>query len=85
MNNTVKLKGRDPRAWLTRYWAEDIPKLDRQHLLPEGTVQDIRNAVDSLREALFDNGGFVLQMEAGPGANPYNVIEDIRRNVELNP
>lgn len=53
-------------------------KLDRQHLLPEGTKDDIVHAVKILKDTLFENGGFILQMEAGPGAKVENVIAAVK-------
>lgn len=52
------------------FWGE----LDRQHLLPEGTTEDIVVAVHQLKDTFFENGGFILQMEAGPGAKVENII-----------
>lgn len=62
------------------FWGE----LDRQHLLPEGSRKDIRNAVTLLRGKLFEKGGFILQMEAGPGAKVENVLEALKTNDDLN-
>ena len=56
------------------FWGE----LDRQHLLPEGTTEDIVNAVNLLKDTLFENGGFILQMEAGPGAKIENVLAAVK-------
>jgi uroporphyrinogen-III decarboxylase len=51
------------------FWGE----IDRQHLLPNGTLADIDAAVRLVRDTLWDNGGCIAQMEAGPGTNPANV------------
>lgn len=51
------------------FWGE----IDRQHLIPEGTPEQIENAVKSVYENLWDNGGCIAQCEFGPGANPDNV------------
>jgi uroporphyrinogen decarboxylase len=51
------------------FWGE----IDRQHLLPEGTLEDIENAVKSVKEALWSNGGCIAQCEFGAGAKPENV------------
>ncbi len=51
------------------FWGE----IDRQRLLPSGTPEDIDRAVQSVREALWADGGVIAQCEFGPGANPDNV------------
>ncbi len=51
------------------FWGE----IDRQHLLPYGTVEDIKRAVASVREYLWQDGGCIAQCEFGPGAKPENV------------
>jgi len=51
------------------FWGE----IDRQHLLPSGTVEDNVNAVKEVYEKLWDNGGCIAQCEFGPGGNPDNV------------
>lgn len=51
------------------FWGE----IDRQHLLPEGSKQDIQNAVKEVHEKLWSNGGCIAQCEFGAGANPDNV------------
>lgn len=51
------------------FWGE----IDRQHLLPHGSLKDIDNAVSAVFESLWDNGGVVAQCEFGPGARPENV------------
>ncbi|MDR0426693.1 MAG: methyltransferase [Clostridiales bacterium] len=53
------------------FWGE----IDRQRLLPNGTPQDIRNAVKLVYDNLYDNGHCIAQCEFGPGANPANVYE----------
>ena len=56
------------------FWGE----IDRQHLLPNGTREDIIHAVKSVKEKLWDNGGCIAQCEFGPGAkgeNVYTVFE----------
>ncbi len=45
----------------------------RQNLLPNGSVQDIRNAVKEVYDTLWDNGGCIAQCEFGPGSKPENV------------
>ncbi len=56
------------------FWGE----IDRQHLLVNGTQQDICNAVNEVYEKLWDNGGCIGECEFGPGANPDNVYEVFR-------
>jgi len=51
------------------FWGE----IDRQHLLPKGTLEDIDKAVDLVYDTLWDNGGCIAQCEFGPMANPENV------------
>ena len=53
------------------FWGE----VDRQHLLPNGSVEDIFNAVKSVYESLYQNGGCIAQCEFGAGAKPENVRE----------
>ncbi len=65
VENLVQFKGQ------ITFWGE----IDRQHLIPNGSTEDIRNAVDSVYDSLWDNGGLIAQCEFGPGANPDNVHE----------
>lgn len=51
------------------FWGE----IDRQHLLPEGTIVDIDRAVESVYKTLWQDGGCIAQCEFGPGAKPENV------------
>lgn len=51
------------------FWGE----LDRQDLLPNGSKEDIQNAVKKIYNTLWDNGGCIAQCEFGPGAKPENV------------
>lgn len=51
------------------FWGE----LDRQDLLPNGSKEDIQNAVKKVYNTLWDNGGCIAQCEFGPGAKPENV------------
>ncbi len=60
-----------PLAGKITFWGE----MDRQHLLVEGTTEDIRNAVKKVRETLWKDGGCIAQCEFGPGAKPENVYE----------
>lgn len=60
--------GRRFRGKIT-FWGE----MDRQHLLPYGSREDIVQAVREVRDALWDGGGVIAQCEFGPGARPENV------------
>jgi hypothetical protein len=53
------------------FWGE----IDRQLLLPYGSVEDIRHAVFEVKENLYDHGGVIAQCEFGVGAIPSNVYE----------
>jgi uroporphyrinogen decarboxylase len=61
--NLKKFKGQ------ITFWGE----IDRQHLLPEGTKEDIANAVRKVKGNLWNNGGCIAQCEFGPGAKPENI------------
>lgn len=63
-----------PYAGKMTFWGE----IDRQHLLVDGKVEDIRNAVTLVKETLWKDGGCIAQCEFGPGANPENVYEVFR-------
>ncbi len=51
------------------FWGE----IDRQWILPYGSRQDVVDAVTSVYEKLWKNGGCIAQCEFGIGANPDNV------------
>lgn len=51
------------------FWGE----IDRQHILPQGTEQDVAAAVEKVYDTLWHNGGCIAQCEFGPGAKPENV------------
>ena len=51
------------------FWGE----IDRQHILPYATTGEVKAAVQSVREALWHNGGAIAQCEFGVGSNPANV------------
>ena len=51
------------------FWGE----IDRQHLLPYGSRKDIENAVKSVYENLWQDGGCIAQCEFGIGARPENI------------
>ena len=51
------------------FWGE----IDRQSLIPNGTVEDIDAAVQKVYDTLWDNGGCIAECEFGPGGNPQNI------------
>lgn len=63
LENLEKYKGK------ITFWGE----IDRQHLLPEGSKEDIVRAVKEVKERLWDHGGCIAQCEFGPGAKEENV------------
>lgn len=52
------------------FWGE----IDRQHLLPQGSVADIHAAVNRVFKACYHNGGVIGQCEFGPGAKAENAL-----------
>jgi len=51
------------------FWGE----IDRQHILHSGSKEDVIEAVNKIKSALYDNGGVIAQCDFGPGAKPENV------------
>ncbi len=51
------------------FWGE----VDRQHVLPAGSPEDVWAAVRELKAALYDRGGVIAQCEFGPGVRPDNI------------
>ncbi|MCE5249952.1 methyltransferase [bacterium] len=51
------------------FWGE----IDRQHILPYASPDEVSAAVRNVREALYCDGGAIAQCEFGPGARPENV------------
>ena len=51
------------------FWGE----IDRQHMLPHGTREEVMAAVRSVWEALWQNGGAIAQCEFGSGGKPENI------------
>lgn len=51
------------------FWGE----IDRQHILPGDSIDDVQNAVKQVQNTLYENGGVIAQCEFGPGAKPENV------------
>lgn len=60
-----------PYAGKLTFWGE----IDRQHLLVDGSREDIEEAVTKVKETLWKDGGCIAQCEFGPGAKPENVYE----------
>ncbi len=53
------------------FWGE----IDRQHLIPRGTFEEIHAGIDLAYDTLWANGGVIAQCEYGAGANPNNIYE----------
>jgi uroporphyrinogen decarboxylase len=51
------------------FWGE----IDRQYLLPNGTLQEIEDAVTLVKDTLWNHGGCIAQCEFGAGGRPENV------------
>jgi hypothetical protein len=66
---SVKELGERFRGKIT-FWGE----IDRQHLLPNGTQEDIAQAVCEVRDELYEKGGVIAQCEFGLKAKPENVL-----------
>jgi uroporphyrinogen-III decarboxylase len=58
-----------PYAGKITFWGE----IDRQQVLPRGTLEEVDAAVRSVYENLWRDGGCIAQCEFGPGAKPENV------------
>jgi uroporphyrinogen decarboxylase len=63
------------------FWGE----LDRQHILPEGSLADVDRAVRRVKEALFQDGGVIAQCEFSAGSRPENVYQMFKTWDELFP
>lgn len=61
----------EPYAGKLTFWGE----IDRQHMLVEGTEEEISSAVKKVKDTLWRDGGCIAQCEFGPGAKPENVYE----------
>ncbi len=53
------------------FWGE----IDRQDILPNGTDEDIEQAVNQVYSKLYRNGGIIAQCEFGPAAKPENILK----------
>jgi uroporphyrinogen decarboxylase len=56
------------------FWGE----IDRQVVLPFGSLEEVRRAVCDVSRHLYADGGVIAQCEFGPGARPENVLEVFR-------
>lgn len=63
IENLTQFKGK------ITFWGE----VDRQELLPRGTVDEVLSAVAEMKAKLWDNGGCIAHCEFGIGARPENV------------
>lgn len=63
VENLAQFKGK------ITFWEE----IDRQHLIPNGTPQQIDEAVQKVYDTLWQDGGCIAQCEFGAGANPDNI------------
>lgn len=64
LENVEKYKGK------ITFWGE----IDRQHILVNCTPQETKEAARKVKNTLWDNGGFIAELEFGPGAKAENVI-----------
>lgn len=64
----IKALGEEFRGKIT-FWGE----IDRQHILPYGSRQEIENVVYEVWHELYADGGVIAQCEFGLGAKPENV------------
>ncbi|EGB93910.1 putative methyltransferase CmuC [Clostridium sp. D5] len=53
------------------FWGE----IDRQQVLPFGSLEDVENAVKSVKKKLWKDGGCIAQCDFGVGVNPQNVFK----------
>jgi len=52
------------------FWGE----IDRQHVLPSPSIDDVKRAVEKIKKFLYDKrGGIIVQCEFGAGAKPENI------------
>jgi hypothetical protein len=63
-----------PYAGQITFWGE----IDRQHLLPHATTDQIDAAVREVADNLWRNGGCIGMCEFGPAARPDNVSQVFR-------
>jgi len=53
------------------FWGE----IDRQHILPRGTLHEVEDAVKLVHKNLCKNGGVIAQCEFSAGGNPDNIYK----------
>jgi hypothetical protein len=73
LNSQIFVSGIDalaPYAGRITFWGE----VDRQGLLPFGSLADIDQAVRHIRETLWRDGGVIAQCDFGIGVKPENVL-----------
>lgn len=63
------LENVEPYAGKICFWGE----VDRQNLLPYGTTDEVEQAVQSVCNHLWRDGGCIAELEFGIGAKPENV------------
>lgn len=63
IDNLEKYKGK------ITFWGE----IDRQHILPEGSTEDVEAAVEKVYHTLWQNGGCFAQCEFSAGSKPENI------------
>ncbi len=63
------------------FWGE----IDRQHLLPHGTPDEIDAAVQLVYDTLWQDGGCIAQCEFGAGARGENVYRSYEKWAALRP
>ena len=73
IENIARFKGK------ITFWGE----VDRQHLLPKGTAEEIDAAVRKVHSAIWADGGAIAQCEFGAGANPSNVRQVFKSWADL--
>lgn len=53
------------------FWGE----IDRQNILPFGTLEDVEAAVKEVKARLWENGGCIAQCDFGVGVKPENIFQ----------
>ena len=64
LENLAQFKGK------ITFWGE----IDRQGILPFGTTEDVKKAVNTIKDLLWNNGGVIAQCDFGIGVKPENVL-----------
>lgn len=63
------------------FWGE----IDRQHILPEGTEEDVRRAVGDYCRTFWQDGKCIAQLEFGPGAGRIMCVRRMKPLIALYP